>query len=216
MKLKLNKKTLSILAITSIVFLVFVINYSDNLVKVQSEKYLFESVSEIPKNKVGLLLGTGKFLSNGNLNKYYTYRIDATIKLFENGKIEYILVSGDNSRKDYDEPSTMKNDLINAGIPSSKIFLDYAGFRTLDSVIRSNEVFGQKEITIISQKFHNERAVFISRKKGIAAFGFNAKDVDKLYGFKTQLREKLARVKVLIDLVIDKKPKLLGKKVTIE
>ena len=75
---------------------------------------------------------------------YYKYRLEAAIKLFKSGKIEYIVISGDNGSKTYDEPTDFKEDLIKAGIPENKIYLDYAGFRTLDSVVRIKEIFGQK------------------------------------------------------------------------
>ena len=130
-------------------------------------------------------------------------------------KIKYIIVSGDNMKRGYNEPVLMRTDLMKEGIDSSVIFLDYAGFRTFDSVVRSKEVFGQKAITIISQKFHNERAVFLASREGITAVGFNAKDVNPKYGQKTNIREKLARVKVFIDIFLRTDPKFLGKKVVI-
>ena len=105
----------------------------------------------IKKNKVGLVLGTAKVLQNGRLNLYFKYRIEATVALYKEGKIEFVLVSGDNSVKGYDEPTDFKDELVKRGIPPEKIFLDYAGFRTLDSVIRAKEIFGQEQITIISQ-----------------------------------------------------------------
>jgi SanA protein len=138
------------------------------------------------------------------------------VRLFKEGKVDFILVSGDNSTKDYDEPSTIKVDLIKKGIPSNKIYLDYAGFRTLDSVVRCKKIFGQSSITIISQQFHNERAIYIAKLKDIEAVGFNAKDVSVQYGFKTRLRERLARVKMVLDLIFDKKPKFLGEKIEIK
>lgn len=189
---------------------------SDRIVEKSAEGNIYNSTKQIPYNKVGLLLGTGKILLNGRINLYYKNRIDAAIKLFNSGKISFILVSGDNSTKDYDEPSTIKNDLVKRGIPPDKIFLDYAGFRTLDSVVRSKEVFSQQSITIISQQFHNERAIYIARQKGINAIGFNAKDVSVHYGLKTRIRERLARVKMIIDLTIGKKPKYLGQKIEIK
>lgn len=89
------------------------------------------------------------------------------------------------------------------------------GFRTFDSIVRLKEIFGQESVTIISQPFHNERAIYIASKEGIAAIGFNAKDVNARYGFKTQLREKLARVKVFADYLFSVKPKYLGDKIII-
>ena len=161
------------------------------------------------------MLGTRKTLASGYQNLYYSYRIEAAEKLFKAGKIKYILISGDNSRKEYDEPTDMRDDLVARGIPLEKIYLDYAGFRTLDSIVRADKIFGQKELTIISQPFHNERAIFISNKKGIKSVGFNAKDVSTRYGFKTMLREKLARVKMLLDLTFGVQPKFLGKEIEI-
>ena len=108
---------------------------------------------------MGLLLGTGKFLKNGCKNLYFFNRIDATEQLYKSGKIQYILISGDNSTKNYSEPEDMQAELIKRGIPADKIVLDFAGFRTLDSVVRAKEIFGQNSFIIISQKFHNERAM---------------------------------------------------------
>ncbi|MCK7591487.1 YdcF family protein [Subsaxibacter sp. CAU 1640] len=176
----------------------------------------FDTIEQIPKNKVGLVLGTIKSLSNGQTNLYYTYRINAAVALYEAGKIDFVLISGDNGSKSYDEPSDFKNDLIERGIPEEKIFLDYAGFRTLDSVIRAKEIFGQNSITIISQKFHNERAIYLAEHYGIDAVAFNAKDVPGAYGLKTQLREYLARANASIDVVINTKPKFLGEKIIID
>ncbi len=189
---------------------------ANRLVEKSASDKVFNSTKEIPHNKVGLFLGTGKILSNGRINLYYKYRIEAAVELFKAGKVDFILVSGDNSKKDYDEPSTIKEDLINKGIPSSKIYLDYAGFRTLDSVVRCKEIFGQSSITVISQQFHNERAIYIAKRKDINAIGFNAKDVNVHYGFKTRIRERFARVKMVLDLIIGKKPKFLGKKIEIK
>jgi len=176
----------------------------------------FNNTTEIPANNVGLLLGTGKYLTNGNINLFYKYRINAAVQLYKAGKVKYILVSGDNGSESYDEPTTFKEDLIAAGIPESKIVLDYAGFRTLDSVIRSKEIFQQENITIISQQFHNERAIAIANAKGIKAVGYNAKNVGGRNGFKVKVREMLARVAMCLDLIIGKQPKFLGKKITIK
>lgn len=201
--------------LVSFVLTAIMIIYPGVLINQKTSNKIFNSINDIPHNNVGLLLGTGKYLISG-INPYYQNRIDATIKLFMAKKIDFVLISGDNSRKSYDEPTMMKNDLINAGIPESKIYLDYAGFRTFDSVIRAKEVFGQDSLTIISQKFHNERAIYISLKKGIASIGYNAKDVSMKTGFKTKIRELLARDKMILDLIVNKKPKFLGDKIKIK
>jgi SanA protein len=140
----------------------------------------------------------------------------AAVDLYKSGKIQYIVISGDNGSKVYNEPMDMKNELIRFGIPAERIFLDYAGFRTYDSIIRMNKIFGQKNFTVISQDFHTRRAVYIAKRVHLNAIGYNAKDVNKYYGFKTMLREKFARVKVFIDLLFNKKPKFLGEPVIIE
>ena len=176
----------------------------------------FSRVEEVAKNKVGLVLGTAKNLVGGRPNLYYSYRISATIALYKAGKIEFILVSGDNGTKYYNEPETIKKDLIAGGIPTEKIFLDFAGFRTLDSMVRAKEVFGLERVTVISQKFHNERAIYLAEKKGLTAIGFNANDVSGNSGLKVRLREYLARVKVFVDLIFNTQPKFFGEKIKIE
>jgi SanA protein len=211
----MKKRTKIILVSIPIITLVFMI-ITNSLVKNAAKGKTFTSVINIKKNKVGLVLGTSKYLSNGTINLYFQYRIDATLELFNAGKIEFILISGDNSTKSYDEPTDFKNELIQRGIPANKIFLDFAGFRTLDSVVRAKEIFGQTSITIISQKFHNERAIYLAEKKGMIAIGFNAKDVKKSAGFKTILREYFARSKATIDLFFGVNPKFLGKKIAIK
>lgn len=196
--------------------LILLILSADYYVQSSVQKQLYKDVELIPYNEVGLVLGTVKVLKNGNINRYYQYRIDAAAALFKAGKIKFILVSGDNSKEGYDEPTDMKNDLIKKGVPEDKIFADFAGFRTLDSVVRSKRIFGQKSITIISQKFHNERAVFIANQKEIEAIGFEAKDVSRRAGLLVQSREKLARVKVLMDLIWGVQPKFGGEKIMIK
>lgn len=185
------------------------------LISQKAEKHLYSKLTDIPKNKVGLLLGTSKYMPKGGINLYYAYRIDAAVALFEAGKIDYILVSGDNRHSSYNEPGMFKKDLIKRGIPEDNIVLDYAGFRTLDSVIRANKVFGQDNITIISQEFHNERALYIAIKIGINAIAFNARDVNDSHEIKTQLREYLARSKAYLDVLFNAQPKFLGDKIKI-
>lgn len=191
--------------------------YLSNYVVVSTAKdFIYNDLEEVPYNRVGLLLGTSKYTSGNYQNLYYKYRIQAAFALFNAGKIDYILISGDNRYEYYNEPQMMLEDLVELGVPKEKIFLDYAGFRTLDSVIRASKVFGLKQFTVISQEFHNERAIYIARKNGLEAIGYNAKDVSKNYGFKTNVREKFARVKVVLDMITGKEPKFLGEMIEIE
>ena len=184
-------------------------------IKWSADGKLYTDVRTIPYNKVGLLLGTTKYMGNGVINPYYFYRIQAAAQLVKAGKIKYIIASGDNSTRQYNEPQEMKEDLVKAGVEPSRIYLDYAGFRTFDSIVRLREIFGQDSVTIISQQFHNERAIYLASREGIYAVGFNARDVNREQGMRVQTREKLARVKVFVDYLIGEEPKFLGKKVII-
>lgn len=187
-------------------------NYS---IRKESRDFVSYRIADVPETKVALLLGTGKTLNNGMPNAYFYNRIQAAIDLYKSGKIKYILVSGDNSSKDYNEPEDMQLTLMKYGIPKERIVMDHAGFRTLDSVVRAKDIFGQTQLVIISQKFHNERAVFLARKNGMEAFGYNANDVNKYAGIKTNLREYLAKTKVYWDLLFGVQPKFGGEKILI-
>lgn len=208
------KNTLKIVLVLLALGFIFIV-WANHTIEYNTEDYVTENISKLPSEKVGLVLGTSKTLKNGGKNPYFYYRMDAAEELYKSGKITYIIVSGDNSTKDYNEPEDMQTELVERGIPKSKIFLDFAGLRTLVSVVRAKEIFGQKSYIIISQRFHNERAVFLAQKKGITAYGYNAKDVDKKAGLTTNLREYLARVKVFWDLFFGVDPKFGGSKVVI-
>ncbi|WP_397363448.1 vancomycin high temperature exclusion protein [Olleya sp. R77988] len=200
---------LVILLCLAVLFANFHITYN-------AEQKLYDTVKSIPKNRVGLVLGAGKYVGNSkHVNLYYKYRLEAAFLLYKNKKIDIILISGDNSTTDYDEPSTFKSDLIKLGVPANKIVLDYAGFRTLDSVVRAKAVFGLESFTIISQRFHNERAIYLAENQNLKVIGFNAKDIKGRYGLRTKLREYLARSKAIIDVIINKQPKFLGPKINI-
>ena len=209
--MKLKKVLAILIGIVALIILI-----ADRTVYSKSKDYIYDDVSAISENKVGLVLGTSKYNANGSINYYFKYRIDAALELYKAGKIKYIVVSGDNSRNSYNEPEQMKEDLISGGVPEEFIYLDYAGFRTLDSIVRINKIFGQNSFTIISQRFHNERAVFIAQGYDLETVAYNAKDVNKHSGFKTQARERLARVKVFVDRLTNKQPKFLGEEIKID
>jgi SanA protein len=206
-------KSVSIVTILLLAFILYC-NWRVNKI---ADPYIFDDAAFSMNFKTGLILGTSKYISNGKPNQYFINRIDAAVKLYKAGKIRYIIVSGDNSSVNYNEPLRMKKELIKRGIPEEVIFVDFAGFRTLDSVIRAKEIFGQDTFIIISQEFHNKRAVFIARRNGIEAYGYNAEDVRMYNGFLTHIREIFARVKVFIDIYIfHTHPKYLGEKVIIQ
>lgn len=181
-----------------------------------AEGKIFSQVNNCPKVKVALVLGTSRTNKRGNENLYFSYRMKAAVELYRAGKVKYILVSGDNSIATYDEPTDMKNALVAAGIPEKQIFLDYAGFRTLDSMERALKIFGQKEVIVVSQRFHNERAIYLGEHFGMTVYGYNAKDVIKMGGFKTKVRERFARMKVFWDMLFGVDSKFLGEAVEIK
>jgi SanA protein len=176
----------------------------------------YSDVELIPHRHVGLLLGCPKQLSNGSPNLFFKNRIDAATELYQHEKVDYLILSGDNHSHAYDEPTDMRDALLNRGIPADRIYLDYAGFRTLDSVVRAKEIFNQDTITVISQRFHNQRAIFLAGHRGIDAIGFNAPEVEFRYSFKTRCREQFAKVKAVLDVYLfHKQPHFLGQKVII-
>ncbi len=205
-------------AVGSFLLLIGFVLFSNWIIISSAKKSIYSTVSETPEgNKVALLLGTSRYTVRGTTNLYFKYRIKAASELYHLGKIKHIIVSGDNSLKEYNEPKHMQQALIQKGVPKSAITLDYAGFRTLDSVVRGKKVFGQNKFIVISQKFHVERALFIANKYGIDAIGFAAVDPPGKYSIKTKVREVFAKTKAVIDLyIINKEPKFLGKKETIK
>jgi len=197
-----------------IFLLVAIIWGADYIVVRDTQRQLYTSLKDIPKNKAGLLLGTAKYNDKARniVNDYYQARIDAAVALYMAGKIDYIIVSGDNSPY-YNEPQLMKLDLIARGVPARRIYLDNAGFRTLDSILRCRNIFGQYSFTIISQEFHNQRALFIANHKKVTAIAYNAADGDSYWT--VFIREKLARVKMIMDLFMNKQARFYGERIDI-
>lgn len=197
-----------------LVFIITVINY--HYVNQQTKAFLYTAPEAIPAQKVGLVLGTSKYLAGGHINLYYRYRMEAAFELFTAGKVQFLLLSGDNGTKTYNEPAQMKEDLVALGVPAERIFLDYAGFRTLDSVVRAREIFGQHSFICISQPFHLARAIYLGQRHGLEVSGYAAREVTLAYGYSVLIREYLARMKMQLDLLFGKAPKYLGEKIIIE
>ena len=189
-----------------------------NWVVIRSAKgRTYYDIQEVPYHKVGVVLGTVPYLTNGRKNFYFDSRMKAAADLYFAHKISYILATGDNHRHNYNEPKSMREALITLGVPDSAIVLDYAGFRTFDSMVRAKKVFGQDSFIVISQHWHNERAIFIARHYGMEVVGYNAKDaiIRKAY-VRNFVREILAKVKAVYDVCIGKQPKYLGEPVIIQ
>jgi len=167
----------------------------------------------VPVNPVGLVLGTSSRLTNGLPNPLFDSRMLAAADLYRLGKISHIIVSGDNRTKFYNEPLEMRKALVKLGVPDSAITLDYAGLRTLDSVIRSKEIFGQDHITIITQPFHSYRALFISHYFDIDAVAIISQGPQQEPSAKVSVREYFARAKAILDLyVLKTTPRHMGDK----
>jgi SanA protein len=208
-------KRILYLFLTSIAVAITLILWCNWKVESAAKGKLYSDINKVPHRHVGLLLGTSKYVRRGWVNQYYSNRIEAAAELCRRGTVDYLIVSGDNGQKEYNEPGMMLADLMKAGVDSTSVYLDYAGFRTFDSMIRLRKIFSQDSVVIISQKFHNERALYIAQQEGISAIAYSATDVSQSMGFKTQLREKLARVKMFGDYVFNTSPRFLGPKVTI-
>ncbi|MEM6829326.1 MAG: ElyC/SanA/YdcF family protein [Bacteroidota bacterium] len=188
-----------------------------NVWVVQSTKSRIHVTNQIPKNEVALVLGTSKRTGDGGRNRFFVERMNAAAVLYHLKSVKHILVSGDNRTKHYNEPRDMLNALGELYIPEEDISMDYAGFRTLDSVVRSKEVFGQESITIVTQQFHCYRSLFIANHFGMDAVAYAADLGISSIGFNLAFREVLARSFAVIDLyVLRRKPKFLGEKIQLE
>lgn len=210
----LKRRLVNILLVGFLLSCLLVV-YADHAVNKSADGRIYDQIDEVPHKKVALLLGSNKYISDGRENLFYSYRIDATVDLYRAGKIDDVLISGDNGTAEYSEPELMQTDLIAKGIPASRIYLDFAGFRTWDSVIRANKVFLEDDFVIVSQAFHNKRALYIAKANGIEAIAFSAKDVPVARSPRVWLRERLARVKVVLDVLFRVQPKFLGDTITI-
>ena len=194
-----------------------VVYYAKYEIDTVSQGKVYDSIEEVPERKIGLVLGCSKYLSNGRKNLYFQQRIEAAKELYFSDKVKFLLVSGDNSTKYYDEPTTMKKDLIALGVPGNKIYCDYAGLSTLDSVVRTKEVFKENQFIVVSQGFHVRRAIYLGLAHDIDLIGYAPQGVSGLGSLKTELRECLARGKALLDVkFLNRQPKFLGEPVIIK
>lgn len=183
-------------------------------IRIASSGRLYDktTIEQVPDARAAVVLGCVRILKDGSRNRFYGYRIRAAADLYKAGNVKAVIVSGDNHVKGYDEPSDMKEDLVAAGIPAEKVVCDYAGFRTLDSVVRAKEVFGAERFIVVSQPFHVRRALFLAWGFGCDAYGYAAEDVRGINSVMTLLREQLAKIAALMDVVIRRQPKFLGSK----
>jgi SanA protein len=201
--------TLRVLVLIAPAFLAVVL-YANTTAVWASRGRLFDDAADVPHTRAALVFGTTSRVQ-GRENLYFRYRIDAAVEVWEAGKVDVIIVSGDNRTRFYNEPRDMRQALIARGVPNDRIVSDFAGLRTLDSVVRAKEIFGADPVLFISQRFQNERAIYLAKANGIEAFGYNARDVSRQAGWKTRIREVGARVKMWLDVrFLNTRPRHLG------
>ncbi|QZY96762.1 outer membrane permeability protein SanA [Pantoea dispersa] len=181
----------------------------DRWISWRTAPFIYEDVASLPHRQVGVVLGTAKYYRTGVINQYYLYRIQGALNAYNSGKVNYLLLSGDNALQSYNEPMTMRRDLIKAGVDPSDIVLDYAGFRTLDSIVRTRKVFDTNDFIIITQRFHCERALYIAQHLGIQAQCYAVPSPKNMLS--VRFREVGARLGALADLYLMKRePRFLG------
>ncbi len=199
-----NRKIIFCILVIIVVF-VAVIALCDVIVSKNAFGKTYDNVDSIPHRKVGMILGTSPISTwNGRRNYYFDHRIKAGAELYKAGKVDWLVVSGGdyrNTENGYDEPVAMRDSLMQQGVDSTRIILDYDGTRTLNSIAKMRDVYCLDSIIIISQKYHNERALYQAKHLGIEAIGFNAKTPGKRTSWwRNRGREVLARVKLFIDV----------------
>jgi SanA protein len=198
------------------IVITFFVLFCNKHIETKTEPFLYNNINVLPRTRVALVLGTSNKRTNGDENMYFTNRIKAARDLYYYGKIRKLILSGDNSKDYYNEPKEMKKALMLMGVPDSAMVLDYAGLRTFDSMIRAKEIFGLDTVMVVSQRFHNERAVFIARENGIIAYGYNASNVEYQNTLKVKTRELFAKVKCFLDVyLLGTRPKYLGEKIKV-
>ncbi|HHL73070.1 MAG TPA: SanA protein [Bacteroidetes bacterium] len=162
----------------------------------------FESIARLPDARVGLVLGTSRSYPNGSPNPHFKNRIEAAANLFHSGKLRHLILSGGSDSRYYNEPEMMKKAIIKRGVPATALTLDSKGKRTLDSVLRAKYVYAHDSLTIISDRFHVYRALFICANYDIDARAYASREVPWMLSWRTRVREYFARVKAIADLYI--------------
>lgn len=189
---------------------------ANHYVVTKARPYIVSELDALPVKQVGLVLGTSTYTRTGNQNLLFDYRMAAAAELYKAGKVQRLLVSGANPDASYNEPRKMYQALVETGVPHEAITMDFAGFRTLDSIVRAREVFGLDDFTIISQRFHNYRAVYIALKNDVDVVAYPAPELTEKQLPRTWWREFFARVRAVLDVkILGTRPRFLGEPVEI-
>jgi SanA protein len=195
---RVGKIAAIVLLVGSVVLLSFVLVCNIWIISA-TKAQIFYDIPSLPANRDGLVLATGEMIEKGRVNQHFVRRVDAAAALYRAGKVRRLILSGD---KAHDEPMELKRALIARGVPDSALVLDNYGLRTLDSVVRARDVFHCGNLTIISERFHDFRALFLSRYYGIDAVAYAPPDLPFRWMIRSMVRESLARVKAVLDLYV--------------
>ncbi|BBC36551.1 SanA family protein [Streptomyces graminofaciens] len=166
------------------------------------------TTADVPRTKVAMVFGAG--LWNGEPSPYLARRLNAAAELYRSGRVEVLLVTGDNSRKEYDEPDAMRTYLTEHGVPDKRIVSDYAGFDTWDSCVRAKKIFGVDRAILISQAFHIRRAVALCQEAGVESYGVGVQDRHDETWYYGATRELFAAGKASLDALFEPDPRFLG------
>lgn len=214
--MKIRWKRVARISISVTIISVLIILFTNLWVVTSTQSRVLSDYRHLPDSGVALVLGTSHKLVSGAPNPFFQNRMKTAAELYQQGKIVHFIVSGDNRTKYYNEPLEMQKALVKLGVPVSAITLDYAGLRTLDSIVRCKEIFGQSNITIITQPFHSYRALFISDFYKVNAVALVANEPDR-EASRVYAREYLARAKAVLDLyLLGTAPRHLGEKEPIQ
>lgn len=171
---------------------------------------IYDHLERVAPHAIAVVLGTSPYTSSGAPNLLFKHRMLAAAQLYAAGKVDHLLVSGANPGY-YNEPQEMYQALRRLGVPHDAITLDFAGYSTFDSIVRSNRVFGLERYILVTQRFHDYRALFIAARFGIDAIAYVRPQEDLRQPFMTELREYFARVKAVLDLFVwHAQPRYLG------
>lgn len=200
-------------AVIGLSFLIIFVLASNLWVVLSTRSKVLDDQQQLQKGRVALVLGTSHRMISGVPNPFFANRIATAAELYRNGKVSHFILSGDNRTRYYNEPMEMKRALMKQGVPPSAITLDHAGLRTLDSIVRCKEIFGQSTIIIITQPFHSYRALFISNYYHMDAVALVAQEPTQEIAAQVYLREYVARAKAILDLyILGTEPSHLGEK----
>ncbi len=171
----------------------------------------------LPQNDVTMILGTSRTVRGHWVNPFFEGRMNAAAELYREGKTRHFLVSGDNGHEGYDEPTWMRDALVTRGVPASAITMDFAGFRTRDSMARAKAVFGLQRFTIVTDDFHEPRAIFLARSYGLDVVGYPSASIPFERSKMTRARELISRTVACLEVyVLHTKARYYGPKVEIQ